>query len=102
MAAFIMLVRSVLTFCGPIMGLTLIALGHNKAPLRINVVVTTFTFLSSYFLIPYWGYMGVVYVAIVGSVIGFTLNWLYIRYSQLKVDLGRNIVPIAASFVLFI
>lgn len=73
-AIFILLSRSAISFCSAVMGYTLIGLGKNTIPLRINLFITTFSFVTSYFVIPDYGYMGVVYVAFISSIMGFCLN----------------------------
>lgn len=102
LAAFIMLVRCVFTFCNPIMGHTLIALGQNKAPLYINFAVTTIAFGTTYILIPLLGYMAAVYVSLIASSIGFFLNWLYLRFSGMHIKLWNHLAPIFVSFLVFI
>ena len=102
LAAFIMLVRCVFTFCNPIMGHTLIALGQNKAPLYINFAVTTIAFATTYILIPSFGYMAAVYVSFIASSIAFSLNWLYLKFSGMHIKWWNHLVPIFVSFLVFV
>lgn len=87
MAIFLLIARSAFTFCGPILGMSIIALGHNKVPLSINFFVTTATFSASYFLIPNYGYMAVVYIAVLGSAVGFFMNYMYLKFKYNNLNL---------------
>ncbi len=83
-AAFIMIARCAFSFCSVVMGFTLVGSGYNIAPLIINIIVTSLSFIASYFCIPYYGYQGVVYIAFICSIIGFIFNYYYLRYVGLK------------------
>ena len=102
LAAFIMLARCSLSFCGPIMGFSLVALGHNSAPLRINLITTSISFLASFFVIPYLGYMGVVYVAFACSILGFIFNYFYLQYVGFSPELNSSAWIAFGSFILLI
>jgi len=88
LAVFILLANSALSFCAAIMGFSLVALGHNAAPLKINLFVTTASFVASYFVIPYFGYMGVIYVAFASAILGFAINYLYLRHVKFPVQIN--------------
>ena len=102
LAAFIMLVRCVFTFSNPIMGYTLIALGQTKAPLYINVTITTIAFGTTYFLISSFGYMAAVYVSFAASSLSFFLNWLYLKFSGMHIKWWSHISAIFISFSVFL
>lgn len=93
LAAFLMMTRAAFTFCGPLMGNTLIALGRNAAPIRINSVVTTVTFALTAIVIPWYGYMGVVWVSLLGEVFGITLNVFYLRSAGILLPVGDLLLP---------
>jgi len=100
MAVFLLIARSAFTFCGPVLGMSIIALGHNKVPLYINLLVTTTTFSASYFLIPVYGYMAVVCIAVLGSMIGFYMNYVYLKIKYKNLDL-KYINSILVLFSLY-
>ena len=87
-ATFLLLFRSAITFSGPLMGNSLIALGHCKAPLKINTMNVIVGISASYMLIPRFGFMGVVYVAFVVSILGFSANYVYLRSKGFCLNLG--------------
>jgi peptidoglycan biosynthesis protein MviN/MurJ (putative lipid II flippase) len=80
------------------MGNTLVALGKNRAPFQINVLVTSLTFLCSYFIIPRLGYMGVVYIAFAGSIFAFILNYVYLCNAGIRSGVGLHYFVIFACF----
>lgn len=98
LAAFILLARSALTFCAATMGFSLVALGNNTAPLKINLFITTLSFAASYLVIPYFGYMGVIYVAFTSAVLGLGINYLYLRHVRFPVQFKSTLW---AAFWLF-
>lgn len=101
MAIFLLVARSAFTFCGPILGMSIIAFGHNKVPLYINFLVTTTTFTASYFLIPVYGYMAVVYIAVSGSMAGFLMNYMFLKIKYKNLNL-RYILVMFAMFILYV
>jgi len=98
LAAFILLARSALTFCAATMGFSLVAMGNNTAPLKINLFITTLSFAASYIVIPYFGYMGVIYVAFTSAVLGLGINYLYLRHVRFPVQFKSSLW---AAFWLF-
>ncbi len=90
LAAFIMVSRCVFSFCSAVMGFSLVAHGHNSAPLKINVIITSFSFITSYLCIPYYGYMGVVYIAFFCAILSFLFNYFYLNYANFFLRLGSS------------
>jgi len=102
LAIFILLSRSALAFCSAIMGFTLVALGKNSVPLKINIFITTVSFALSYFTIPEYGYMAVVYVAFISSIMGFSLNAICLHYSGFPLVLNSSMWLSIAVFVMLV
>jgi len=99
-AAVIMLAKSAPSFSGNLMGQTIVALGYNKTPFRINILVTSITFFGSYFLIPKMGFMGAVYMAISGDLLGFFLNWLFLKSKGINVGFPNLLIVFGSITVL--
>ena len=99
-AAVIMLAKSAPSFSGSLMGQTIVALGYNKTPFRINLLVTSVTFFGSYFLIRKMGFMGVVYMAIAGDLLGLLLNWLYLKSKGINAGLPNLLFVFGSITVL--
>jgi len=99
-AVALLLLAKPFLYSGSFMGQTLVALGQNKAPFRINIAITFLIVGLCFYYLPRYGYMAAIYIALFTSFIGYVANNAYLRYCKIYIKLGEIISGMTLSFLL--
>lgn len=99
-AVALLLFAKIFLFSGNFMGQTLVALGQNKAPFRINIGITILIIALCFFFLPRYGYVAAIYIAIFTSLIGFAANIFYLKFCEIYIELDKKILLMVVSFFL--
>ncbi len=72
------------------MGLTIVALGDSRTPLKINTWTTLLSLVLNLILIPRWGFMGAAWALLAFNVFGYVLT---------ERVLSRRLAPASRSYL---
>lgn len=59
---------------GGVLGLTIVALGDSRTPMKINLWTTAFSLVLNLLLIPRWGFMGAAWALLAFNIFGFAVT----------------------------
>jgi len=99
-AVALLLLAKPFLFSGSFIGQTLVALGQNKAPFRINIGISVLIIGLCFYYLPRYGYMAAIYVTLFTSFIGYAANSAYLRYCKIYIKSGKLISAMTLSCLL--